>query len=253
LTFLCGKGSFLNRSITGRGALLQELIMKFVAFERSKQGTGASRRLRITGKAPGIVYGGTAAPQLIEIDHNALWHALKKEAFHATVLDMEYAGAESKVLLRDVQYHPFKQQVLHIDFQRVDANTKLTMKVPLHFKGEADSQAIKFDNCLVNHVINELQVTCLPADLPEFIEVDLSGLKKGSSLHVNDVTLPKGIKVITKGKVNPVIVSVVAQAAEEEAPAAGSAPAADAKGKDGKAAPKADAKAPAAKAPAAKK
>jgi large subunit ribosomal protein L25 len=228
--------------------------MKFVAFERSKQGTGASRRLRITGKAPGIVYGGTTDAQLIEIDHNALWHALKKEAFHATILDMELAGIESKVLLRDVQYHPYKQQVLHIDFQRVDAKTTLTMKVPLHFKGEADSQAIKFDNCLVNHIANEIQVNCLPADLPEFIEVDLSGLKKGSSLHVNDIKLPKGVKVLTKGKVNPVIVSVVAQAAEEEAPAAGAAaPAADAKGKDGKAAPKADAKAPAAKAPAAKK
>ncbi len=227
--------------------------MKFVAFERSKQGTGASRRLRITGKAPGIVYGGAADATLVELDHNALWHALKKEAFHATILDMEYQGKESKVLLRDVQYHPYKQQVLHIDFQRVDANTKLTMKVPLHFKGEADSQAIKFDNCLVNHIANELTVVCLPADLPEFIEVDLSGLKKGSSLHVNDIALPKGVKVITKGKVNPVIVSVVAQAAEEEAPAAGAAPA-DAKGgKAGaKAAPKADAKAAPAKAPAKK-
>jgi large subunit ribosomal protein L25 len=224
--------------------------MKFVAFERSKQGTGASRRLRITGKAPGIVYGGAAEATLVELDHNALWHALKKEAFHATILDMEYQGKESKVLLRDVQYHPYKQQVLHIDFQRVDANTKLTMKVPLHFKGEADSQAIKFDNCLVNHIANELSVVCLPADLPEFIEVDLSGLKKGSSLHVNDITLPKGVKVVTKGKVNPVIVSVVAQAAEEEAPAAGAAPAADAKG--GKAAPKGDAKAAPAKAPAKK-
>jgi large subunit ribosomal protein L25 len=224
--------------------------MKFVAFERSKQGTGASRRLRITGKAPGIVYGGTVEPTLIELDHNALWHALKKEAFHATILDMEYQGKESKVLLRDVQYHPYKQQVLHIDFQRVDAKTTLTMKVPLHFKGEADSQAVKTDNCLVNHIVNELQVNCLPADVPEFIEIDLSGLKKGVSLHVNDLSLPKGVKAVVRGTQNPVIVSVVAQAAEEEAPAA-AAPAADAKGKDGKKAPAA--KAPAAKAPAAKK
>jgi large subunit ribosomal protein L25 len=219
--------------------------MKFVAFERSKQGTGASRRLRITGKAPGIVYGGTVEPTLIELDHNALWHALKKEAFHATILDMEYQGKESKVLLRDVQYHPYKQQVLHIDFQRVDAKTTLTMKVPLHFKGEADSPAVKTDNCLVNHVANDLQINCLPADLPEFIEIDLSGLKKGVSLHVKDLTLPKGVKAVTHGTQNPVIVSVVAQAAEEEAPAA-AAPAADAKGKDAK-------KAPPAKAPAAKK
>jgi large subunit ribosomal protein L25 len=226
--------------------------MKFVAFERAKQGTGASRRLRMTGKTPAIVYGGTTPAMQVELDHNALWHALKKEAFHATVLDMEVAGVESKVLLRNVQYHPYKQQVLHLDFQRVDANTKLSMKVPLHFKGEADSQAVKFDNCVLNHIMNELSVVCLPADLPEFIEVDLSGLKKGTSLHVNDIALPKGVKVVTKGKVNPVIVSVVAVAGAEEAPAAGAAPA-DAKGKAAPKDAKADAKAPAAKAPAAKK
>lgn len=219
--------------------------MKFVAFERSKQGTGASRRLRNTGKVPGIVYGGTTPPALIELDHNALWFALKKEAFHATVLDMELAGKEAKVLLRDVQYHPFKPQVTHVDFQRVDANTKLTMKVPLHFSGEAESQAVKFDACLVNHIVNEIEVSCLPADLPEFVSVDLSGLKKGMSLHVNDLTLPKGVKVVTHGKVNPVIVSVVAIAAEEEAaPAPAAADAKAPAGKDAKAAP---AKAPAKK------
>ena len=214
--------------------------MKFVAFERVKQGTGASRRLRITGKVPGIVYGGAAAPALIELDHNALWFALKKEAFHATVLDMELNGTESKVLLRDVQYHPYKPQATHVDFQRVDANTKLTMKVPLHFSGEAESQAVKFDACLVNHVVNEVQVSCLPTDLPEFIAVDLSGWKKGVSLHVNDLVLPKGVKVVTRGNVNPVIVSVVAIAAEEapaEAAADAKAPAGKAGGKDAKAAP----------------
>ncbi len=230
--------------------------MKFTAFERAKQGTGASRRLRITGKVPGIVYGGTTAPALIELDHNALWFALKKEAFHATVLDMELAGVEAKVLLRDVQYHPYKPQVTHVDFQRVDANTKLTMKVPLHFSGEAESQAIKLDACLVNHVVNEIEVSCLPADLPEFIAVDLSGLKKGVSLHVSNITMPKGVKAVTRGKIDPVIVSVVAiAAAEEEAPAAASADAKAPAGKDAKAAaPAKDAKAaPAAKAPAAKK
>jgi large subunit ribosomal protein L25 len=203
--------------------------MKFVAFERKLQGTGASRRLRITGKTPGIVYG-SGQTALIEIDHNALWHALKKEAFHATVLDMELNGSESKVILRDVQYHPFKQLVLHIDFQRVDANTMLTTKVPLHYKGEENSPAVKLDTCLINHVITELEVKALPADLPEFIEVDLSSLKKGVSLHLADITLPKGVKAITHGKPNPVLVSVVAPAAEEAAPAAAApAPAAEAK------------------------
>ncbi|MFM7025751.1 MAG: 50S ribosomal protein L25/general stress protein Ctc, partial [Limnohabitans sp.] len=150
--------------------------MKFVAFERSKQGTGASRRLRNSGKTPGIVYGGSSAPQLIELDHNALWHALKKEAFHASILDMEFNGQSSKVLLRDYQMHPFKQLVLHIDFQRVEANTMLHMKVQLHYSGEENSSAVKNDKCLINHVVTEIEVNCLPADLPEFIAVDLSNL-----------------------------------------------------------------------------
>ena len=232
--------------------------MKFVAFERAKQGTGASRRLRNGGKTPGIVYGGTGQPQLIELDHNALWHALKKEAFHSSILEMDMAGNSNKVLLRDVQYHPFRQQIVHVDFQRVDANTRLHMKVPVHYKNAEESQAVKVEHCLVNPVVNELDISCLPGDLPEFIEVDLSGLKKGMSLHLQDITLPKGVKAVTHGKPNPVLVSVVTSAAEESAaegvvdPAA--APAADAKaapakgGKDAKPA----AKAPAAKAPAAK-
>ena len=218
--------------------------MKFVAFERAKQGTGASRRLRITGRTPGIVYGGTGEPILIEIDHNALFHAIKKEAFHASVLEMELAGVEHKVLLRDLQMHPYKQQVQHIDFQRVEARTRMTVKVPLHYSGEEESPAVKAENCLANHVVTELTVSCFPADIPEFIAVDLSGLKKGSSLHVKDITLPKGVKFVTKGQVNPVLVSVTP--IEEEIVAAPVVEAADAKGK-GKAGAK-----PAAK-PAAKK
>ena len=202
--------------------------MKFVAFERAAQGTGASRRLRITGRTPGIVYGGAAEPLAIELDHNALWHAIKKEAFHASILDMELNGVESKVLLRNVQMHPFKQLILHIDFQRVDANTTLHMKVPLHFNGEENSPAFKVDACLITHVVTELEVACLPADLPEFIAVDLSELKKGTSLHAKDLTLPTGVKAVIRGRENPVIVSVVAPVAEVvEAPVA----AAPAKGK----------------------
>jgi large subunit ribosomal protein L25 len=203
--------------------------MKFVAFERKLQGTGASRRLRITGRTPGIVYGGTGEPMLIELDHNALFHAIKKEAFHASILEMELGGTVHKVLLRDLQMHPYKPQVQHIDFQRVEATTRMTVKVPLHFSGEENSPAVKAEKCLVNHVVNELTVSCFPADIPEFIAVDLSGMKKGHSLHVNDITLPKGVKVVTKGQVNPVLASVTA--IEEEAAAApAAAPAADAKG-----------------------
>jgi large subunit ribosomal protein L25 len=236
--------------------------MKFVAFERAKQGTGASRRLRNTGKTPGIVYGGSGEPQLIELDHNALWHALKKEAFHSTILDMEVAGNTGKVLLRDVQVHPFKPMVLHVDFQRVDAKTRLHMKVPLHYVKAEESQAIKFDNCVVNPVMSEIDISCFPADLPEFIEVDLSGMKKGMSLHLNDITLPKGVTAVTRGKPNPVVVTVMivggeeaVEAGAEAAPGAtpapvAAAPAADTKAAvkgDGKAAEKAPAKAPAKK------
>jgi len=222
--------------------------MKFVAFERAKQGTGASRRLRNTGKTPGIVYGGEGQPQLIELDHNALWHALKKETFHSTILDMELGGKAAKVLLRDVQYHPFRQLVQHIDFQRVDAKTRMTMKVPVHFKGEEESEAVKIDLNLVNHVTTELELNCLPSDLPEFIEVDLSGLKKNGTVTLKDIKLPKGVKWVSHGKVNPVLASAVSPAAEEvDAPAEGAADAAAAAAPAGK-----GGKAPAAKTPAAK-
>lgn len=204
--------------------------MKFTAFERSKQGTGASRRLRNAGKAPGIVYGGEGAPQMIELDHNALWQALKKEAFHSSVLSMELGGTTSQVLLRDVQIHPYRQQVLHVDFQRVSAKQKITMKVPLHYSGEEESNAVKIDKCLVNHIQTELEISCLPADLPESISVDLSKLEKGSTITLADIALPKGVEPMLRGQSaeSLVLVAVVNPAAAEE-PAA-DAPADDAEG-----------------------
>lgn len=189
--------------------------MKFVAYERTKQGTGASRRLRLADKVPGIVYG-AGTPAMIELDHNALFHALKKEAFHSTILEMELGGKTEQVLLRDYQLHPFRQIVLHIDFQRVDATTKITKKVPLHFINEEISPAVKTDACLVNHVVTELRIQCLASKLPEFLTVDLANLTKGQALHVSDLQLADGITVVTQGKPNPVIVSTSVQAAEEE-------------------------------------
>ncbi len=183
--------------------------MQFVAFERAKQGTGASRRLRITGRAPGIVFGGTAAPATIEVDHNALWHALKKEAFHASILDMELNGKVEKVLLRDVQYHPYKPQVLHVDFQRVDEKTRLHKKVPLHFVGEENSPAVKTDKCLVNHIVTEIEIECLAMQLPEFIEVDLSNAEKGATVHTGDIKLPAGVKIVTHGRKDITIATIV--------------------------------------------
>ena len=228
--------------------------MKFTAYERSLQGTGASRRLRISGKVPGIVYG-AGEPQMIELDHNALYFALKKEAFHSTVLEMELGGKTSQVLLRDFQMHAWKQLVQHIDFQRVDSTTRLRKKVPLHFAGEENSPAVKTDKCLVNHVATEVEVECLATALPEFIAVDLSELVKGKSLHVSDLKFPAGIKAVRHGTQNPVVVAVTEPKAEEEAPAAdaAAAPAAPAKGKGGKAAPAKTAAAAPAAAPAKKK
>jgi large subunit ribosomal protein L25 len=208
--------------------------MKFVAYERTLQGTGASRRLRNADKVPGIVYG-SGTPAMIELDHNALFFALKKEAFHSSLLDMELAGKSQQVLLRDYQMHPFKPVVLHVDFQRVDARTKITKAVPLHYINEENSPAVKIDSCIVNHVVTELMVQCLASQLPEHLTVDLGSLAKGDSLHANDIQLPRGVKVVTQGRPNPVIVSVSAKAAEEEvveAPvvvAAAPAPAAKAK------------------------
>ena len=206
----------MNRQHWSRCLSELENVMKFVAFERAKQGTGASRRLRNVGKTPGIVYGGEGQPQLIELDHNALWHALKKEAFHSSILEMDLAGKSAKVLLRDVQYHPYRQQIQHVDFQRVDATTKITKKVPLHYVNEENSPAVKTDSCVVNHIVNEINIQCLASQLPEFITVDLGELTKGQSLHVSDIKLPAGTKVVTHGKPNPVIVSANVQAAEEE-------------------------------------
>jgi large subunit ribosomal protein L25 len=199
-------------------ALRQSLepTMKFVAYERTLQGTGASRRLRNANKVPGIVYG-AGQPAMIELDHNALFFALKKEAFHSSLLEMELDGKTEQVLLRDYQMHAYKPQVLHVDFQRVDATTRITKKVPLHFVNEENSPAVKTDKCLVNHVVTELMLQCLASQLPEYITIDLSNLQKGQSLHISDIQLPAGTKVVTHGKKNPVIVSVSAQAAEEEA------------------------------------
>ena len=197
--------------------------MKFTATKRDLQGTGASRRLRHAGKVPGIVYG-AGQPAQIELDHNALYHALKKEVFHSSVLEMDLDGATEKVVLRDLQMHAFKQQVLHVDFQRVDATTRLRKKVPLHFVNEAESQAVKIDKGTINHVVSELEIECLAVELPEFLTVDLGGLLTGQSFHVNDLVLGAGVKVLTHGRKNPVIATVVPFVEEEIVVAAVVAP-----------------------------
>jgi large subunit ribosomal protein L25 len=195
--------------------------MKVVATKRDAQGTSASRRLRHTGQVPGILYGGSAAVQPIMVEHNPLFHALRKEKFHASILDMELDGRSERVLLRNFQMHPYKPQVLHIDFQRVTEDQKIHMRVPLHFSGQENSPAVKLAGGLISHIMSEVDVACLPKDLPEFIAVDLSELQAHQTVRVRDLKLPAGVTPVLKGKENPVVVAVSThgEQAEEEAAA----------------------------------
>ena len=200
--------------------------MKFVAYERKLQGTGASRRLRNAAKVPGIVYG-AGTPTMIELDHNALFFALKKEAFHSSILEMELGGKTETVLLRDYSMHAFKPIVMHVDFQRVDEKTTLRKRVPLHFVNEEVSEAVKTDKCFINKAISELEIECLAQKLPEFITIDLGGMKKGDSIHAGDLKLDEGIKIVRRGRKEITIVSAVAPKADADADtAAEAAPAA---------------------------
>ena len=205
--------------------------MKVVATTRNAQGTSASRRLRLADKVPGIIYGGKGEPAMIELDHNPLFHALRKEKFHASILDMELDGKAERVLLRTYQMHPYKQQVLHIDFQRVAEDQPIHMRVPLHFTGQENSPAVKLSAAMVSHVMSEVDIACLPKDLPEYISVDLSGLKSTDVIKVLDLKMPAGVKPVLKGKENPAVVTVTTKggASEEESAAPASAKGGDKK------------------------
>ena len=183
--------------------------IEIMAFPRAQQGTGASRRLRQTGRVPGVVYGADKAAQAVELDHQALLRHLKMEAFHASILDMTVDGGKEQVLLRDFQMHPWKPQVLHVDFQRVDKNRKIHMRVPLHFVNADICPGVKVGGGVVQHVMNDIEIQCLPDDLPEFIEVDVKELQLGHSIHVTELALPKGVEATPKLKHdNPSVVTV---------------------------------------------
>jgi len=196
--------------------------MKVIAHTRTAQGTSASRRLRHANKVPGVLYGGDAAPTAIEVEHNPLFHSLRKEKFHASILDMELDGRSEQVLLRDFQMYPYRPLVMHVDFQRVSADKPVHVRVPLHFVGQENSPAVKLSGAMIGHVLQEVDIACLPRDLPEYVEVDLSGLTAQDTIKVRDLKLPAGVKAVLKGKENPVVVSVTIQGAhvEEEATAA---------------------------------
>ena len=200
--------------------------MKFTAVTRKAQGTGASRRLRRADKLPGILYGGNAAPTMIELEHNPIFYALRKESFHSSILTMELDGKDELVVLRAFQMHPYKQQVMHIDFQRINANEPVIMSVPLHFFGAENSPAVKVSKGMVSHAMSAITVSCLPKDLPDFIDVDLSGLTAQTTMRVSDIALPEGVQAVVRGNEDPVVVSVVAQVEDEDAAPADAAAAA---------------------------
>jgi len=200
-----------------------EMKIEVTAFPRTQQGTGASRRLRGSGRVPGIIYGANEAAAAVEFDHNALFRHLKLEAFHASVLDMTIDGAKQRVLLRDFQMHPWKQQVLHVDFQRIDPTKKIHMRVPLHFMNQEIAVGVKTGGGVVSHTMNEIEVQCLADDLPEYIEVDLKDVQLNEIIHVNDLKMPPGVEPVQRLKSeNPTVASVhvpKVAAVEEEAAA----------------------------------
>ncbi len=185
------------------------MAIEVIAVKRELQGKGASRRLRIAGRVPGVVYGGEKDAAAIDMDHNSLYHQLKHESFHASILTLDLDGVKEQVLLRDVQVHPFKQLVLHLDFQRVDENQKIHMKVPLHFVNADVAPGVKQSGGIVSHIMTEIDIACLPKDLPEFIEVDLINLTAGHSLHLSEIKLPNGVEIASLAKGGDLAVAAI--------------------------------------------
>ncbi len=211
---------------------------------RKDEGKGASRRLRHADLVPAVVYGGSQAPQSIQLAHNDVALAARNEWFFSSLLDLNVDGSVQKVLLRDLQRHPVRPRVLHLDFQRIDESKPIRLKVPLHFIGQEKSPAGKLAGVLITHEINELEISCLPSKLPEYIAVDLSTLEKGDVIHLSSLVLPEGVEIpaLRLGKEHDLAVVLAREArveAEEEtaAPAAAEVPATNVKGEPAKAEP----------------
>jgi large subunit ribosomal protein L25 len=183
--------------------------IEVTATSRANQGSSANRRLRLAGRVPGIIYGVGKDAQNIEVDHHTLIRQLNREAFHASILDLTLDGQKMQVLLRDYQMHPWRQQVLHVDFQRVEKNRKIRMEIPLHFTNAEIAPGVKTGGGVVQHIMNEIDIACLPDDLPQYIEVDLSNMQLNDTLHVNELALPKGVEPVSRLKhENPAVVSI---------------------------------------------
>ena len=184
---------------------------------REDEGKGASRRLRHAGQVPAIVYGGELNPVSIQLNHNEVWLASQNDWFYASILDLNLDGQVQKVLLRDMQRHPYKQLIMHLDFQRVNDNETLRTAVPLHFLNEDSSPAGKSSEVVVTHELNEVVVECLPKDLPEHLEIDLANLAVGDIVHLSDIKLPAGVEIpeLKLGKEHDVAVVIAKHGRED--------------------------------------
>jgi large subunit ribosomal protein L25 len=237
--------------------MIMKTSFELVAEFRGTQGKGASRRLRHEGKVPAILYGGHSEARALTLSHQKLLIMLENERFYSTILSLKVGDQTQAAILKDVQRHPFKNAIVHIDFQRVEDNQKIRINVPLHFVGAAVSPGVKSQGGMVSHMRNDVEVSCLPKDLPEFIEVDLSGLSINESIHLSQLKVPAGVELLALAKEDAAVVAIHSPRAEEPeaaaaAPAAGAAAtaapaAAGADAKKGAEPAKADAKAPAKK------
>ena len=200
------------------------------AVKRDEKGTGASRRLRHADKLPGVVYGGDKAAESIVLAHNPIYYALKDEDFHSGILTLVIDGEKQPVVVRDFQMHPYKQQVMHIDFQRVDMTQAMHVHVPLHFINAEASPAVKNQGANISHIQTSVEVRVLPGNIPHFIEVDLSNIEAGGAIHLSDLAVPKDVEILqlSHGDNAAVALAVVPRGVAEEAAAAVSAPAAGA-------------------------
>jgi len=233
--------------------MIMKTSFELVAEFRETQGKGASRRLRHEGKVPAILYGGHSEARKLSLSHQKLLIMLDNERFYSTILSLKVGDQTQAAILKDVQRHPFKNAIVHIDFQRVEDNQKIRMSIPLHFTGAAVSPGVKTQGGIVSHMRTEVEVSCLPKDLPEFIEVDLSGLSLNESIHLSQLKLAEGVELLALAKEDVAVAAIHSPRAEEPDPAtvpaegaAAAAPAAAAAG--GKAAPAAAAGAAPAKA-----
>src|SRR5882724_5133659 len=214
-----------------------ELVAEF----RETQGKGASRRLRHEGKVPAILYGGHADARTLTLNHQKLLIMLDNERFYSTILNLKVGDQTQAAILKDVQRHPFKNAIVHVDFQRVEENEKIRISIPLHFSGAAVSPGVKSQGGIVSHMRTEAEVSCLPKDLPEFIEVDISALSLNESIHLSQLKVPQDVVLVELAKEDAAVVAIHSPRAEEPEPTAAAAAVPGAEGAAAAAAPAAGA------------